>query len=216
MKRFRARLTYANVMSSTAVFLVLGGGAAFAATQLPKNSVGTRQLKKNAVATAKIRRNAVNSAKVKNHSLRAVDFKAGQLPAGPMGKEGPRGAEGPRGPEGPRGEKGEPGEAGATAVVTRLGSLVELPGSAASSSYAECEAGETVTGGGWDLPNGPPAGREYFLEASRPALKEGEPGLGFVFPAPSNGQAATGWMVALSNGTASTFTFRAYVMCASP
>jgi hypothetical protein len=77
MHQIRKRLTYANVMSSIAVFLVLGG-AAYAASQLPKNSVGTKQLKKN----------AVTSAKVKNKSLEAVDFKAGQLPAGPQGPPG--------------------------------------------------------------------------------------------------------------------------------
>lgn len=68
MKRVRKRLTYANVMSSIAVFLVLGG-AAFAASQLPKNSVGSKQLKKNAVTTKKIKNNAVTSSKLKNGSV---------------------------------------------------------------------------------------------------------------------------------------------------
>jgi hypothetical protein len=62
--QIRKRLTYANVMSSIAIFLVLGG-AAFAATKLPKNSVGTKQIKKNAVTTAKIKKNAVTAAKIK-------------------------------------------------------------------------------------------------------------------------------------------------------
>ena len=47
IERIRARLTYANVMASVAVFLALGGGA-FALT-LPRNSVGPRQIKKNGV-----------------------------------------------------------------------------------------------------------------------------------------------------------------------
>ena len=68
MKRLRKRLTYANVMSSIAVFLVLGG-AAVAATQLPKNSVGSKQLKKNAVTTKKIKNNAVTGSKLKNGSV---------------------------------------------------------------------------------------------------------------------------------------------------
>ena len=203
-------------MSSVAVFLVLGGGAAFAATQLPKNSVGMKQLKRNAVTAVKIRKNSVNSAKVKNHSLRAVDFEAGQLPAGPQGKEGPRGPAGPQGKEGPQGEKGEPGEPGATAVVARHGPLIELPDHAAAASYAECEAGEAVTGGGWDFPAGRPITTEYFLEGSRPSLRDGEPETGFAFPAPSNGHAATGWVVKLENLTGTTLSFRAYVMCASP
>ena len=39
MRKLRAQLTYANVMSSIAVFMVLGGSA-YAAATLPKNSVG--------------------------------------------------------------------------------------------------------------------------------------------------------------------------------
>ncbi|HET8813407.1 MAG TPA: hypothetical protein VFM51_00440, partial [Solirubrobacterales bacterium] len=73
MKHIRKRLTYANVMSSIAVFVVLGG-AAFAAVQLPKNSVGTKQLKKNAVSKAKIKKNAVVGSKVQNGSLSAADI----------------------------------------------------------------------------------------------------------------------------------------------
>ena len=37
MKRISAKLSYANVMATVAVFLALGGGA-YAATQLKKNS----------------------------------------------------------------------------------------------------------------------------------------------------------------------------------
>lgn len=90
MKQLSKRLTYANVMSSIAVFLVLGGGAAIAAG-LAKNSVGPKQLKKNAVTTAKIKNGAVTGAKVKAGSLTASNFAAGQLPAGPKGERGPVG-----------------------------------------------------------------------------------------------------------------------------
>jgi hypothetical protein len=69
LKQLGKRLTYANVMSSIAVFLVLGGGAAFAADQLGKNSVGSKQLKKSAVTTAKIKRNAVTTAKIRNRAV---------------------------------------------------------------------------------------------------------------------------------------------------
>jgi hypothetical protein len=65
----RNRLTYANVMSSIAVFLLLGGGAAIAAKQLGKNSVGTKQLKKNAITKAKIKKNAVTAAKIKKGAV---------------------------------------------------------------------------------------------------------------------------------------------------
>jgi hypothetical protein len=72
VKQIHKRLTYANLMSTIAVFLVLGGGAAFAAGKLGKNSVGTKQLKNNAVTTAKIKNGAVTGAKVKLSSLGKV------------------------------------------------------------------------------------------------------------------------------------------------
>ena len=72
MKHVRKRITYANVMSTLAVFLVIGGATAIAATQLPKNSVGSKQLKKNAVTKAKIKKNAVTGAKVNEATLGTV------------------------------------------------------------------------------------------------------------------------------------------------
>jgi hypothetical protein len=79
MKFVRGRLTYANVMSSIAVFLVLAGGSAFAAAKLGKNTVGTKQLKNNAVTTAKVKADAITGAKVKNGSLSGSDINLGTL-----------------------------------------------------------------------------------------------------------------------------------------
>jgi hypothetical protein len=69
------RLTYANVMSTIAVFLVIGGASALAATQLAKNSVGTKQLKKNAVTAAKIKKKAVTAAKIKKNAVTTAKVK---------------------------------------------------------------------------------------------------------------------------------------------
>jgi hypothetical protein len=79
MKSVRRRLTYANVMSSIAVFLVVAGGSALAANSLGKNTVGSKQLKKNAVTAAKIKKNAVTGAKVKDQSLTGSDIKLSTL-----------------------------------------------------------------------------------------------------------------------------------------
>jgi hypothetical protein len=69
----RRHLTYANVMATIAVFLALGGGAAFAATQvLPKNSVGSAQLKRNAVTGRAIRDGSIKGADVSEASLGKV------------------------------------------------------------------------------------------------------------------------------------------------
>jgi hypothetical protein len=57
-----------TVIAYLALFVALGG-TAFAATQLPKNSVGTKQLKANAVTTAKIKSGAVNGTKIATNSV---------------------------------------------------------------------------------------------------------------------------------------------------
>jgi hypothetical protein len=79
MKSVRKRLTYANVMSSIAVFLVLGGATAFAAGQLGKNTVGSKQLKKNAVVAAKIKAGAITAAKIKNGAITAGKLGTGAV-----------------------------------------------------------------------------------------------------------------------------------------
>lgn len=79
MKAVRKRLTYANVISSLALFLVLAGGTAFAASQLGKNSVGAKQLKKNAVTTAKLKNNAVTGAKIKPGAVTGAKIDEGSL-----------------------------------------------------------------------------------------------------------------------------------------
>lgn len=84
MKQIRKRLTYANVMSSIAVFLILGGATAIAAG-LAKNSVGSKQLKKNAVTTAKIKNNAVTTEKIKDGAVTATKLGAGAVGGSALG-----------------------------------------------------------------------------------------------------------------------------------
>jgi hypothetical protein len=79
--RFRPKLNYANVMVTILAFIVLGGGA-YAATQLPRNSVGSKQIRKGSIKPSDL------SAKAK----RAL-----------AGARGPTGAQGLPGPQGPQG-----------------------------------------------------------------------------------------------------------------
>jgi hypothetical protein len=88
MHRRPRSLTYANVAATLALALAASGGA-YAATQLPNNSVGSKQ--------------------VKNSSLQAKDFKPGQLPAGATGPAGPQGAPGAKGDKGDTGATGDAG-----------------------------------------------------------------------------------------------------------
>jgi hypothetical protein len=68
VKQIRERLSYANVMSSLAVFLVLGGGTAFA---LARNSIGTRELQRNAVTRGILARNSVYPGKINPEAVKA-------------------------------------------------------------------------------------------------------------------------------------------------
>ncbi|MBS1845598.1 MAG: collagen-like protein [Actinobacteria bacterium] len=120
MHRISGKLTYSNVVATLCLVLLVGGGTAFAATQLEKESVGTRQLKKEAVTPIKL------STKAK---------------AALTGPAGPAGAKGATGPQGPQGLKGDPGANGATNIR-----LIESSGTGTVS--AECHPGEHITGGG--------------------------------------------------------------------
>jgi hypothetical protein len=99
LTRFRNRLSYANVISSIALFLALTGGAyaltipsnSVGAKQIKRNGVGSAEIKRNAVTSSEIRSNAITSSKVRNASLLAADFAAGQLPKGDTGSQGPAG-----------------------------------------------------------------------------------------------------------------------------
>jgi hypothetical protein len=63
MKSRRPRLTYANVVASIALFAALGG-VSYAATSLPKNSVGTDQIQAEAVRTGKLAEDAVTASRL--------------------------------------------------------------------------------------------------------------------------------------------------------
>lgn len=149
MKRLRGKLTYANVMVTILAFVVLCGGAAVAAVELGKNTVGTKQLK----------RGAVTSAKVKDGSLRAKDLgipSTGRPVPGPRGErgpEGPQGQEGRRGPEGPRGSsdgyqaRGDSSSLSDSLFGTQVVSLAVPPGAYFVVSTVEADSADGNNGG---------------------------------------------------------------------
>jgi hypothetical protein len=101
-----ARPSPATVIASIALLVALAG-TGYAATSLPRNSVGPTQLQNN----------AVTSPKVKDHSLLSVDFAANQLPRGARGSTG---APGPPGAAGAQGAKGPTGASGTAATKWAL------------------------------------------------------------------------------------------------
>jgi hypothetical protein len=118
MNRLRSKLSYSNVVSTLCLLLLVGGGTAWAANALPKNSVGSAQLKKNAVTPAKL-----NSA-------------AKTAMTGPQGAPGPKGDVGP---QGPKGDTGAPGAAATTlfAQVREDGSINYAPAGVTSTRFTK-------------------------------------------------------------------------------
>jgi hypothetical protein len=110
MHRIRGRLTYANVISSLALFLVLAGGTAFA-SGLGKNSVGAKQLKPDSVTAAKIKDGAITPSELSNSAK--------------IGMTGPQGAPGAPGAPGPQGAAGS---AKAWAEITSAGTVGRTTG----------------------------------------------------------------------------------------
>src|SRR3954468_921128 len=95
LSRAAARLSYANVVATLALFIALGG-TTYAATSLPRNSVGQAQIRTNSVGVSELRRSAVTSTEIRDRTIRMSDIPTG---AG----SSLRGAVGAAGPAGPAG-----------------------------------------------------------------------------------------------------------------
>lgn len=68
MRRIRARLTYANVMATIAVFAAIGG-TSYAALKLPNNSVKSATIKDHQVKQQDLATGAVSNTKIKNGAV---------------------------------------------------------------------------------------------------------------------------------------------------
>jgi hypothetical protein len=112
MKRLHSKLTYANVISSLALFLVLAGGTAFAASQFGKETIPGRAIKKESIGPGKLSQGAKSTL------------------------QGPKGATGPQGLQGPQGLPGAPG---ATKIDVQYGP--EQDGSLASCPAGQVAVG---------------------------------------------------------------------------
>ncbi len=70
----------ALVVASLALAVALGG-TTYAATALPKNSVGAKQLKSGAVSTVKLAKGSVTSKQIKDHTIVAADIAKNVIPS---------------------------------------------------------------------------------------------------------------------------------------
>jgi hypothetical protein len=108
-------LTYANTIATVALFVALGGGA-YAATVLPRDSVGRAQIRANAVSNSELANGAVDTDQLALGAVALNRLSAGVHDrldrAGRPGVQGPPGATGLTGPQGPQGNPGPAGPTG--------------------------------------------------------------------------------------------------------
>ena len=140
MSRVRGKLTYSNVVSTVCLVLLVGGGTAYAASEmLPKGSVGTKQIQKEAVTPAKL-------SKASKSALTG--------PAGPAGPVGPKGATGAQGVKGDRGETGLTGPAGSAKAWAEIASDATVTRSSGGFSVSKIGTGQyCITAGTFNSSN---------------------------------------------------------------
>ncbi len=85
MKRFRPRLTYANVVATLALFLALTGGAVWAANkingkQIKKNSIPGNRIKQKSLTNNQVKKNTLTNDRIKPGTIQRSALAAGALP----------------------------------------------------------------------------------------------------------------------------------------
>jgi hypothetical protein len=206
LSTLRARLSYANVMATIAVFIALGGSS-FAALR-----VTSRNVPKDALTGADIKNltgrdvasNSLTGADVKNLGSRDVangrllaeDFAPGQLPAGPPGRDGVNGA---------------------ANVTYRRAVLGPITQGSYTKGGARCQAGERLIGGGagWSFAVGSTAYHEYdVLAVSGPGVSLNASDT--LARPPTEGETPNVWYAAGQHLEVNNGNLVVYAVCASP
>ena len=83
-EKIRTKISYANVMSTIAVFFALGGGAVYAAQSIGSgdirsDAIQSQHLATNAITSAAIASNAVRSVDIKRNAIKSSDIRAGAI-----------------------------------------------------------------------------------------------------------------------------------------
>ena len=102
-------MTYANVMSTIAMFAAVSTGGAYAATVITG-----KQVKNGSLTAADVKAGSLTGKQIKDHSISAADLAAGLMTASPAAPSGARGDQGAAGPSGATGDQGAAGSSGAT------------------------------------------------------------------------------------------------------
>ena len=201
MKQIRKRLTYANVMSTIAVFLMLGGATAFAATkiganQLKANSVKTGKIVKEAVKAGKLAKGAVTTEKIADLAVTTPKLANDAVTNEKIAANAITGAK----------------IANGTVSASKLGAITvqtetaSVPNGGNGSVNVDCPVGQrAISGGGsWNVFEA-----NLFFLATRPIRNSADVGQ------MADGEVAGGWRASGRNTTGVPVDILVWVLCAA-
>ena len=221
MKQIRRHLTYANVMSSIAVFLMLGGATAFAATkiganELKANSIKTGKIVKEAVTAGKIKKgavtesriadNAVTNGKIADNAVTTTKIAKDAVTAEKIAKEAVTNEKiAANAVTGAKIANGTISSSKLGAITVQTERAVITAGTGGSANV-DCLAGQrAISGGGaWDL-----FSKELSFLSTRPIRNSGDT------EQMADNEVAGGWRASGFNETAASHEIIVWVLCAS-
>ena len=213
LNAIRTRLTYANVMSTLAVFLGLAGGA-YALSGVPDarsvyhacadDKTGALRVVAQGSSCRKAKTVTRGNRRVRIPGESAIAWNQ-QGRAGANGTDGLNGANGAKGADGVNGANGTNGTNGATKVVVRTATDV-LNAGFAGRATAMCVGNERAVGGGGMSSS--TALNDWIID-SEPISAAGT--------AAASGDTPVGWSTQMhGDGGQPTKQVIAYAICASP
>jgi hypothetical protein len=221
VNQIRKRLTYANVMSSLAVFLILGGATAFAATkiganEIKANSIKTGKIVKEAVTAGKIKNAAITTGKLAGAAVTNEKLADNSVTTTKIAKEAVSSEKIAK--EAVTAEKIAANAISAAKIANgsisanKLGPItvqtetVAVPKEADGSANVDCPAGQrAISGGGaWNTFN-----KELSFLSSRPIRSSADNGQ------MADGEVAGGWRASGHNGTTAPDAILVWVLCAA-
>jgi hypothetical protein len=195
LRKLRPRITYANVVSTVALAIAIGGGTAYAATK-----IGTSSIRYHAVTASKVANNAITASKVKNKALSGSDIRDNSLTSAQI-RTGTLQASDFAANQLPKGDKGDPG-APATSifgVVSAGGGLTNFKNATGISGTGAEGVGYTVT-----------INQDVSKCAPVATLNGGGAGTVTAAPTPGNAQQVTFHTYTNGNETPRAFQFAVY------
>jgi hypothetical protein len=170
--KLRSRLSYANVVSTICLFVVLGGTSYGLAT----GSIDSREIKNNTVRSKDIRNSQVRGRDIRNSTIRSRDVALDALLGADINEstlgQVPRAATAGSASTAGTVSNGAIGSEEVGTIDMRLGDIVDVPDGQGRGSIARCGPGQKLISGGgsWIGLSFPNDNSDLQIQSSGPRL----------------------------------------------